>query len=207
MFYSQQEEDKILYQKYLNYTDGFFIELGAMDGVIYSNTLFFENSLNWKGVLIEPNPELYRGLIINRPNCHNYNYAISQTEGEVEFLGSGALGGMTKTMNDSHKYGWHLDQTNPYMVKSIPISKLVSNLKIDRVDLFSIDVEGGEIEVLKTFDWTIPVYVVCIEMAHHYNEEGLAKCEQCREILINNEFEFETEIGVNEVWINRKNKK
>ena len=44
MFYSQSGEDQILYDKYLNYRDGFFIELGAMDGVCYSNTLFFENS-------------------------------------------------------------------------------------------------------------------------------------------------------------------
>jgi hypothetical protein len=72
-FYSQQQEDKILYEKYLNFRNGIFIELGAMDGIIYSNSLFFEKELEWTGILIEPT-EQFEQLMINRPNCHNFNY-------------------------------------------------------------------------------------------------------------------------------------
>jgi FkbM family methyltransferase len=207
MFYSQQKEDKILYEKYLNYKNGFFIELGAMDGIIYSNTLFFENNLKWTGILIEPNHQMFQNLILNRPNCHNFNYAISEVSGEVEFLGTGALGGMLHTMNEEHKNGWNLDKKNAYMVKSKPIKDLFSDIKIDRVDLFTIDVEGGEIEVLKTFNWSIPVYIICIEMAHHNNQEGIKKCDDCRDILRKNGFEFDFIIGVNEIWIKKENKR
>jgi FkbM family methyltransferase len=206
MFYSQQEEDSFLYQKYLNYENGFFIELGAMNGVIYSNTLFFEKTLNWSGILIEPTNQ-YNELLHNRPNCYNFNYAISEIEGEVEFLGSGALGGMIHTMNDGHKYGWKLDETEPYKVKSMPISKVIKELNIERVDLFSIDVEGGELEVLTTFDWTIPVYIILIEMAHNGTEEGKIKCEKCRDYIRKLGFVLDSEIGCNEVWINIKNRK
>lgn len=206
MFYSQQGEDRFLYEKYLNYTGGFFIELGAMDGIIYSNSLFFESQLNWKGVLIEPNIEQYQKLVINRPKCHNFNYAISETEGEVDFLGYGALGGMIHTMSDAHKYGWNLHHTNPYKVKSIPISKLLEPLNLKRVDFFSIDVEGGELEVLKTFDWNIPVYVICIEMAHHNTDIGKQKCQMYRDFMISKGFEFDSEIGCDEIWINKTNR-
>lgn len=217
MFYSQQQEDKILYEKYLDYTNGFFIELGAMDGRMYSNTLFFESQLNWKGVLIEPT-EQFKKLIQNRPNCHNFNFAVSETEGEVEFLGSGALGGMLNTMPDCHRIGWKLDLQPKYKVKSMPISKIISNLDIDLVDLFSIDVEGGEIEVLKTFDWSIPVYLILIEGNYTMTDEeklnypqlndiDWKKIDECREILEKNNFVFVDTIGCNQVWINEKNKR
>ena len=40
--------------EFLNYKDGFFIELGANDGIRQSNTFYFEKNLNWRGILIEP---------------------------------------------------------------------------------------------------------------------------------------------------------
>lgn len=203
MFHSQQGEDRYLFEKYLNYQNGFFIELGAMDGITYTNTLFFEQHLSWKGVLIEPTNQ-YRGLLRNRPNCYNFNFAISEIEGEVEFLGDGALGGMVHTMHDKHRNGWNLDQNHQVeKVKSIPIDKVLKGIEIERVDLFSIDVEGGELEVLKTFDWNIPVYIVLIEVAKH----DIEKDEACREILRQNGFNLDSEIGCNEVWINKNNRK
>jgi FkbM family methyltransferase len=200
MFYSQSNEDRILYTKYLNYKNGFFIELGAMDGITYSNTLFFENTLNWSGVLIEANDQ-YNQLIQNRPNCHNFNYAVSEIEGDVEFLGNNALGGMVHTMSDSHITGWNLDvNSGKYLVKGKPISKILEPLNIKKVDLFSIDVEGGEFEVLNTFDWDIPVYIVLIELSKH----DIKKDEKCRELLKSKGFEFDIKNEPNEIWINKK---
>ena len=40
-------------QKYLNYNNGFFIEIGANDGIEQSNT-FFRKRKKLKGILIEP---------------------------------------------------------------------------------------------------------------------------------------------------------
>lgn len=197
MFYSQQSEDKILYEKYLNYRDGFFIELGAMDGVTFSNSLFFENELNWRGILIEPTTQ-YNDLVKNRPNCINYNFAISTDEGQVEFLGNYALGGIIKTMSQKHRTIWNLDKNwSPILVKSIPIHKLISN-NIKKVDFFSIDVEGGEFEVLSTYNWEIDTYVILIEMA-----DDNIKNDNCRKLLLDKGFNFDGNIGFNEVWINR----
>jgi len=200
MFYSQQKEDEILFEKYLNYRDGFFIELGAMDGITFSNTKFFEDELGWNGILIEPTGQ-YNDLIKNRPNCYNFNYAVSEKESDVDFLGYAAIGGLLETMNDTHKNNWGLDKIQPIKVKSIPFYEITKNLDIKKVDLFSIDVEGGEYEVLKTFDWNIQVYLVLIEMDNHNKE----KDEKCREFLINKNFEFDMRIGLDEVWIKKEN--
>ena len=55
-------------KKYLDYKNGFFLEVGAFDGVNYSNTIHLEQQLNWKGLLIEPTFENYLSCIKNRPN-------------------------------------------------------------------------------------------------------------------------------------------
>ena len=57
-------EKKIL--KYLNFKDGFYIECGANDGINQSNTWYFEKSLNWRGILIEPNKQIFKELKKNR---------------------------------------------------------------------------------------------------------------------------------------------
>tara|TARA_B110000208_G_C11775868_1_gene431997 strand:+ start:52 stop:303 length:252 start_codon:yes stop_codon:yes gene_type:complete len=46
-FYSQQGEDLLIYRNFINLStnDGIFLELGAYDGLKYSNTLFFEKYL------------------------------------------------------------------------------------------------------------------------------------------------------------------
>jgi len=200
MFYSQQKEDEILYNKYLNYKNGFFIEIGAMNGIDYSNTKFFEDNLVWNGILIEPTSQFIE-LEKNRPKCLNFNLAISEKIGEIEFIGKGALSGCKESMSDSYKKLWGIDEKLSYKVKSVPFHVLTSKIDIKKVDLFSIDVEGGEIEVLNTFDWRIPVYIILIELDTHNPD----KDEKCREILRKRGFEFKLRIGSNDVWINREN--
>ena len=207
--FSQEGEDMALYNRFFNYKNGFFIELGAMDGVIYSNTLFFEKYLNWTGVLIEPTPDQFQKLTVNRPNCHNFNFAISLIDGEVEFVGGSALGGMTHTMIDYHREAWKLEESfgKPFLVKSKPIKDVVKDLNIEMVDFFSIDVEGGEIEVLKTWDWNIPVYLVLLEIGYPHIPNAVEKNEECRDFLKSQGFVLEGQISINEIWVNHKNRR
>ena len=53
-------------EEYLNYDDGFFVELGANDGVTQSNTLYLEKHRKWKGVLVEPTPHNFLKCLENR---------------------------------------------------------------------------------------------------------------------------------------------
>jgi hypothetical protein len=205
MYNSQQGEDKFLYDNFLNYKNGFFIELGAMDGIIYSNSYFFEKSLDWTGILIEPTVDV-SVLNRNRPMCYNFSCAISKNEGMVEFVGDGALGGITSSMPDGHYFGWDLDKKSKYFVFGRPIRDIIYEVdklkKIEKIDFLSLDVEGGELEVLMTYPFEIPTYVVLIEMTNY----DIEKNEKCRNILRTNGFEYNSVIGCNEIWINNKNK-
>jgi hypothetical protein len=73
-FFSQLKEDRFLLTDYFwaiergVLSSGVFLEVGALDGITYSNTAFFDKYLNWKGVLIEGCPNSSLALKINRPN-------------------------------------------------------------------------------------------------------------------------------------------
>ena len=62
-FYSQWGQDKYIYNNFFkNKKDGFFLEIGADDGVRFSNCKFFEDNLNWKGIAIEARQDAYNNL-------------------------------------------------------------------------------------------------------------------------------------------------
>lgn len=56
---------------------GTFVEIGANDGLHMSNSWFFEHHLRWNGMCVEANPQVFRRLQQNRPNCLNINSLIS----------------------------------------------------------------------------------------------------------------------------------
>ncbi len=66
MYNSQIGQDKWVHSVLGNKENGFFIELGACDGLYYSNTLFFEKQLGWGGICIEPNDLYFDKLKSNR---------------------------------------------------------------------------------------------------------------------------------------------
>ena len=78
--------DKLLYERYfLNKHSGFFLECGATDGVTESTCKFFEESMKWTGINIEPVPFLFERLIRNRPKAHNLSIALSDRDGKATF--------------------------------------------------------------------------------------------------------------------------
>lgn len=197
-FYSQQGEDIYIYRNFINkqVPDGIFVELGAMNGVTYSNTKFFEDTLKMSGTLIEPTHQYFE-LLKNRPNCKNYNAAVNYTKNKVKFLGDYATAGLVDTMHPNFKTNWHNNSVE-YYVDGEPFSDILNKSNITYIDLLTIDVEGGEEVVLKTMDFNIPVYLICIELDGH----NIEKDERCRQILINNGFSLDKRICINEFWVN-----
>lgn len=68
MNYSQIGQDIEVLKFYNNKHRGFFIEIGASDGITLSNTYLLEKNYNWKGI-----PEHFLRLCANRPNSLCYN--------------------------------------------------------------------------------------------------------------------------------------
>ena len=88
-----------------NSSGKFFIEAGAFDGEIKSNTLYFEMKYNWTGLLVEPNPTLVTMLVRKQRNAWILPYCLSPVKAPVvvEFDAAGNLGGIIKIKTNREK--------------------------------------------------------------------------------------------------------
>lgn len=118
--------------------NGFFIELGAYDGLTQSNTAFFEKTKNWTGILIEASRDRYEECVKNRPNSKCVNTACSATDNaSISFNHENGL--MSKVVDDG-----------VYSCDTTTLETILDNCEVDRnIDFLSLDVEGHELEVLK----------------------------------------------------------
>ena len=56
--YSQDGQSKVIDEIFKGKVCGTFVEVGAADGKVFSNTLYHEVSRAWRGILVEPNPDI-----------------------------------------------------------------------------------------------------------------------------------------------------
>lgn len=214
-FYSQQDEDKYIIQYFLDakINDGVFLEVGACDGVLYSNTKTLEDHFGFSGILIEPQQNFYEKLIVNRPNCECYNCAVSsETDETVEFFGNDAEGGISRTLhkrpppkkrrNYFHWRSWlsmmRGEETEFFKVRNKRMADVLKHSAYEYIDFMFVDVEGGELDLLKSMDFTIPVFCIVVE-AHSNQEE---KNQRVRDFLLAKGFFFKQRQQGNEVWVN-----
>lgn len=148
--------------KYLNFRGGFFIDVGANDGHLQSNTYYLEKILGWQGVLIEAIPELYERCRKRRRKSHMFNCALvakdyAEPTIEIQFADlMSVVEGARKTSEAQNK--WVADGVRcqnlaeSYSVR-VPARTLESVLdelpQPLKIDFFSLDVEGYELNVLK----------------------------------------------------------
>jgi FkbM family methyltransferase len=145
--------------------NGFFIDIGANNGVTVSNTLIFEQ-MGWNGICVEPLPDKFLSLRENR-KCDCYNVAIAEhSQSDQTFInargpnndtiGCNMLSGLESSMTEKHKQlineiGGNMEYIT---VQTMTFNDLMSNYPaITYIDLLSIDVEGGELNVLKSINF------------------------------------------------------
>jgi FkbM family methyltransferase len=157
-FKGQIGQDIIAYLYFQKKTDGFYIDIGANDGITGSNTWIFEQ-LGWKGICVEPLPDVFKKLKQNR-NCDCYNVAISdKTSESVDFImatGVEMLSGINEHMTNVHKYRIEKahGRIEKISVKAFSFADLMAKYDgVTFIDFLSVDVEGGEMAILKNIDF------------------------------------------------------
>jgi FkbM family methyltransferase len=206
MYYSQCGEDEFLNTKYFKgMTNGTYIELGALDGVLYSNTKYFEDKLNWRGILIEPHPLKYNNLTVNRPNNYLFNNLVSCLTENVVFRffidNYSGVSGVEHTLPQEHLSGFFKQIPEPQsrmIIKPKSLTEIVKSTDIKHIDLLSLDVEGHEYEVLLSWDFSVPIDIILIETL---GGSQIEKEQMCRDILVKNGYRFDTKYRHNEVFI------
>ena len=163
-YFSQNKQDEFL-EKYIfkSYKNGFFMDVGAHDGIKINNTIYFEKYNNWNGINIEPLDDVYKNLIINRPNSVNLNVAIDNKDGTCEFICNSGytemLSGIKSSYHDEHfkrlnneliRFG---GESIIKIVNTNTLKTVCNKHKINHINYLSIDVEGNEFNVLNSIDF------------------------------------------------------
>ena len=195
---SQSREDVWLWHKIflnmpLNETlGGTFLEIGGLDGIKYSNTFFFERKLDWRGILIEGHPSNdIRVSQPQRPNSAIFTVAvcprIHNLPGNLTFTaGGGATGAAVVHSSQSFLEDWHKNDSEGLVVSCIPIQSIIESTGLLDIDLFSLDVEGAELAVLETLDFSnTNIRVLVVEL----DQSNMAKDEGVRRLILSQGFE------------------
>ena len=151
--------DKLIYDNFFSTkTDGISIEAGALDGIWDSSTYFFEKNMNWKTINIEPLPNMYTKLVKNRPLSTNLNVALSSYDGTTEIknykhpsLGydwGNASINYTQQHEDQLVRQCGKDKYVTHSTECMTYKTLIEKLNISELDLFVLDVEGNELNVI-----------------------------------------------------------
>jgi len=155
-FQGQYFQDMIAFLYFQKKKKGFYMDIGANNGVGLSNTYIFEQ-IGWNGVCIEPQPNVYKMLKKNR-KCDCYNVALSSIANEsVDFFKASAnmLSGLDDGMSESHKQmAMEFGKTEIIKVKTMTFDEIMANYpNVKHIDFMSLDVEGYEISILETIDF------------------------------------------------------
>lgn len=158
-FYSQDGEDAVLagfYEDKPNY-QGFYVDIGAHHPLRFSNTqLFYERG--WCGINIDATPGSMKEFNKLRKNDINIETGISDISGEAEYFlfEESALNSFDKKLSEERiNHGWKLKEK--IKAHLIPINDILEKylpLNLQRIDFISIDVEGLELQILQSFNFT-----------------------------------------------------
>lgn len=180
MYYSQFQQDKFLEENiFKGYKFGIFVDIGAHNGIDINNTLYFEKNNKWNGYNVEPIKDVYDKLVINRPNCINLNYAVSNSDGLSDFICNKGYSEMISGLSDNydHRHFTRLSNEQKQMggttevikVTTKKFSTMCKENNIRYINYLSIDVEGSEFDVIKSIDFD-DVFIDVIGFENNYKD-------------------------------------
>lgn len=202
-FTSQAGQDQFLHEHFFkNKHNGFFVDVGAHDGITFSNTHFFEKELGWQGICFEPVPAFFTKLTAAR-SCICINACVSNIEGVLPFIEitgcDEQLSGLASTFN-KRLLGIVLNDIKTYggtctikQLPSIRLNDVLAEHNVSTIDYLSIDTEGNEQIILESIDFdTFAIMVISVE-----NNEGT---NTAKDFLKTKGYEFVTRIHVDDIF-------
>jgi FkbM family methyltransferase len=189
-------------EKYLNFSNGFFIELGAHDGITQSNTYYYEKNKNWKGVLIEPVPKLFEICKQNRSKknsffnnaCVGFNFQKEDVELIYSNLKTTSVDLTSKEFRNKHLSSPELnyfEKQNNFMIKAKTLNSILLEVNAPKmIDFLSLDVEGAEFEVLNGIDFDTFSFKYLIVESYEF--------DRLNKFLINKNYKYINKFNFND---------
>lgn len=174
--------------------DGFFVEVGAHDGVTYSNTVRLEREYGWSGVCIEPNPQTFPKCLESRA-AECINAAVAECGGVMTFVvrKDPTWSGLKRTLEASDAVkAAEIAKTD---VRVVTLGEVLRERGIYHVDYLSVDAEGGDLNVIRGINFD-EVTIDCITI-----EVRADSAEKIRGYLNGKGYKRVAHIGADDVFV------
>ncbi len=179
-YYGQTDQDLMLDRAlFRGMQGGTFFDIGANDGVSYSNTLMFEQSRGWNGICVEADPLVFPALQKNR-SCICVNAGVAQTAGKMPFLQiegpaqmlSGFLSNFDSRRMERVDYSIARSGGTKRVVEveAVTPTELLKRHNLGEIHYLNVDTEGNELDILRAFDFNA-VFVHAITVECNYDDE------------------------------------
>ncbi len=175
--YSQFGEDMVVKAALRSVTKGFYIDIGAFDPVLYSNTYAFYKK-GWHGLVIDPNSTLKPLYALERPRDTFVLAGVGKEKETREYHRFNDESYNTFDTNEAMQYlktNKNLKETLCYPVNIVPLSQILKDHPVTKIDFLSIDAQGMDLSVLQSHDWNIKPTVIAVES--DFNAEYITKSE------------------------------
>lgn len=165
---SQIEQERWVFAMCNGRRDGRFIEIGAFDGILHSNSYFLETEYDWKGIVVEPNPSLFSLLRQNRAAVCLEKAVYRESGQLLSFVACAEIGTLEEFVdcdgysNDRRR---EIAEKGLIKVETISFDEMASlgNFAQTGFDYVSIDTEGSELDILRSIDlarYKIPLFTI-----------------------------------------------
>ena len=166
--------------------NGFFVEIGAANGILFSNTLILERDFQWRGILAEPARCWHAELKANRHVAIDTRFVWSKTGETIEFKEtespdlSTMIGLVDRDFNRTARVNGIT-----YSLNTVSLNDLLANHECPReIDYLSLDTEGTELAILQAFDFArYDIKIITVE--HNFCEP---ERQQIQHLMNNNGF-------------------
>ena len=161
----QEGENIILERIFAKQLKGLYVDVGAHHPVRFSNTMNLYQK-GWTGINIEPNQETIKAFKKMRPRDINLNIAISTIKKSCiyyKFEDPALNTTDIKIAKIRERQGYKCIEKIivPTQVLDQVLSKYCKKNSV--IDILKVDVEGNELDVLKSNNWKkfVPKVIIC----------------------------------------------
>lgn len=155
---------------------GYFVEVGAANGVEFSNTHLLEKRFGWTGILVEPALSWHQSILKHRTARLDPRCAWSKSGEKIEFCEfRDANLSTVATLAAAQSREWRTSPSRRYEVETASLADVLQDAP-PAVDYLSVDVEGSELEVLGAYDFARHFKVITCE--HNFHLDRREKVHQ-----------------------------
>jgi FkbM family methyltransferase len=154
--YSQEGEDLLLLRYFEWRSAGFYVDVGAYHPFRYSNTqLFYERG--WRGINIDAMPGSMRAFRLSRPRDVNLEVGVGEVSETaiLHVFNEPAFNTFDEATATRHQSDvWRIAGRRQVQVRPLRDLLALHIAPDQKIDFMTIDVEGAEMHVLRSNDWS-----------------------------------------------------